>query len=781
MNKTLYFLTLVLIILSTSLSAQVLSENFDAGGFPASWARGPATNCSNTSWTAWMHTSEVLSSGNDWCGGGCNTGRGGSGYCINFYDWYFTGVSGNYCETPSNDLSSFSTATLTFWHTNNDGSDVINVYAKQGAGAYTLVGGPYAALGNNWDQKTINMSAYAGAGFNSVKIKFEGSGVCGGSNIGIDDVVLTGFGSACSTVAGTVSASPTNVCPSGGNTTATLTGYDPTATIQWYYSVDNINWFLGPTGTQTFSGAIIQTTYVKAEVTNGCTSTSNTVTITAGCTITQPTSGATSSTISCGNTYNYYDSGGSASNYSNSENGLITICPSVAGQYVSVNFTSDALSSADLLYVYDGDNGSANLIGVYTGSGTLTSAGTITASSDNPSGCLSFRFRSSSSSTNTGWVATITCVSTAASPYPAHSEEDCNGAIVICSNSALAGGTSGYGMHELPTQWNYCLGTGEYGENYSQWYVFSPATSGTVSFLISPTSTTDYDWAIWGPYNSLQCPSFTNDPTLRCSGTSSFDSGPLGETGLSTTDTDTIEQNGQYAACCAANGNGYLKPLTVVAGEIYVMMIDEWSGGGVGFNLTWQLSNGASLDCSPVLPVKLTSFIAQCNKTATQLEWSTETELNNNFFIIEKSDDDFNFHEIAKVFGAGNSNTTNHYSYVDEEINNKTAYYRLVQVDFDGSIEYHRIVASNCHDDSFTIVKSNLENNNLELLISTSTNENLVIQIYSSTGQLIANEKKEINAGNNNISIQNLNIRKGIYLVSIKGQYNSSAIKILAK
>jgi len=56
-----------------------------------------------------------------------------------------------------------------------------------------------------------------------------------------------------------------------------------------------------------------------------------------------------------------------------------------------------------------------------------------------------------------------------------------------------------------------------------------------------------------------------------------------------------------------------------------------------------------------------------------------------------------------------------------------------------------------------------------------------VIQLYNCIGKLIANEKKEINAGNNSISIDNLNISTGIYLVSIKGEYHSASIKLFAK
>jgi hypothetical protein len=486
--------------------------------------------------------------------------------------------------------------------------------------------------------------------------------------------------------------------------------------------------------------------------------------------IIQPSSGTSNATITCGSSTNYYDSGGSGSSYTNNENGLITICPSVAGQYVSISVNSFNLeNNYDYLYVFDGNDASADIIGIYTG--VIGAGAVITASSANSSGCLSFRFTSDGATVAAGWDLTVTCTATPAAPYPT-SVEDCTGGTVVCGDGNLTGGTTGAGFQELPGTWNSCLNFGGNGEIQSNWYIFSPATNGTIGFLISPNPAADYDWTIWGPYNSLQCPAFTNDAPLRCSAASLANSGPNGETGLAAPAVDVIEASG---------GDGYLQPLTVIAGEIYVMMLDNWDGNSNPFTLSWQLSNGATLDCSPPLPVSLTNFTTQCIKNKTLLKWSTESEINNNFFVIEKSGPNFEFKEIGKVFGSGTSNVQNNYTFTDTEINNETAYYRLLQVDFDGAVEYHRIVASNCHNYLFNVVKSNLKTNNLELLITSSTNENLTIRLFNSTGKLITKQTKEINSGNNLIFLKDFNISTGIYLISIQGEFNNYSEKLLAK
>lgn len=577
--------------------------------------------------------------------------------------------------------------------------------------------------------------------------------------------------SPCATVAGSSSSSVTSSCPNSRNTSLSLAG-EGAGTIQWQRSTNGGATWTNIAGATTdpYVYSATANTMFRAAVTNGCTAYSTTSSISFACPdIIQPTSGFSTTTIQCGGSYTYKDPGNN-SNYGNNQNGLITICPDVPGQFITVNFSAfDLENNFDYLYIFNGDNASAPMIGAYDAS----SPGTITASTDNTSGCLSFRFMSDAGTVDPGWTAAISCTSTGAAPYPTSGIEDCNGAAVICSNSSLNGGTTGIGdVQDLPSAWNDCLNFGDEGEIQSNWYAFSSTTNGTIAFLLSPNPSADYDWTIWGPYASLDCPAYTNDSPIRCSAASEANSGPNGETGLKAPATDVLE---------TSTGDGYLKPLNVLAGEVYVMMLDNWDGNSNPFTLSWQLSNGASLDCSPPLPITLSSMEVKCDDNKTLLTWVTESEINNNFFIVEKSDDDFNFHEIGKVFGAGNSNTPKYYDFIDKEVNNKTAYYRLTQVDYDGTAKTHRVVASNCQNRDFEVITSNLNINKLNLLVSTSSNEKLTIRLYSSTGQLITQEIKIINAGSNNIELSGFNINSGIYLLSIYGEINSYSTKLIRK
>ena len=116
---------------------------------------------------------------------------------------------------------------------------------------------------------------------------------------------------------------------------------------------------------------------------------------------------------------NFLDSGQATANYSNNEDSNITICPTTPGEVVSITFTSfDVESNNDALYVFNGNSSSSPQIlssnsggnvpgGLAGGYWGTTIPGPFTSSS--PDGCLTFRFRSNATITNSGWIANVSC------------------------------------------------------------------------------------------------------------------------------------------------------------------------------------------------------------------------------------------------------------------------------------------------------------------------------------------------------------------------------------
>jgi len=96
---------------------------------------------------------------------------------------------------------------------------------------------------------------------------------------------------------------------------------------------------------------------------------------------------------------------------------------------------------------------------------------------------------------------------------------------------------------------------------------------------------------------------------------------------------------------------------------------------------------------SSPLPVKLVSFTAEYVSNTALLKWTTAVEINNDRFELEKSQNGSDFSMLVKINGAGNSNSSKNYEFIDKDIASDTIYYRLKQIDFDGKSEFFDIKA----------------------------------------------------------------------------------------
>ena len=128
----------------------------------------------------------------------------------------------------------------------------------------------------------------------------------------------------------------------------------------------------------------------------------------------------------------------------------------------------------------------------------------------------------------------------------------------------------------------------------------------------------------------------------------------------------------------------------------------SWAGGGGGSSYTdpaltsgtihtvgYNTGNGyITITEISVLPIELTEFNGELENENIRLNWTTKSERNNAYFILEHSNDnEKSWHTITTSQGAGNSNTTLNYSTLDTDPVNGLNYYRLTQVDFDGQQE----------------------------------------------------------------------------------------------
>lgn len=270
--------------------------------------------------------------------------------------------------------------------------------------------------------------------------------------------------------------------------------------------------------------------------------------------------------------------------------------------------------------------------------------------------------RSGQTGTFNEW--SITFGSTPPCP-PDPTTEDCAGGITICSDATFSGNASGAGnFTDLDVSNEGCL----FGENESSWYYFQAASAGTFAFEI--VTAVDYDFAVWGPLTSIECPPV--GAPLRCSY-----SGAGGNTGLQAGSGDDTE---------GAGGDGFVDPITAAEDDIFIILIDNFTSDGSTFDVVWTLTGGASLDCTP-LPVELISFDVQAEENLNLLEWSTLSETNAAYYSVQRSEDGINWNELDQIPAAGNSSVRQDYMYRDYFHTKSVNYYRLIQVDFDGKKE----------------------------------------------------------------------------------------------
>lgn len=156
----------------------------------------------------------------------------------------------------------------------------------------------------------------------------------------------------------------------------------------------------------------------------------------------------------------------------------------------------------------------------------------------------------------------------------------------------------------------------------------------------------------------------------------------------------------------AADGN-FFGQFTAVMGETYYIQLDGYCGTGCTFDFCITSSGGANCSTLAALPVELTTFTGEFRKRFVDLNWETQTEFNNDYFILDRSIDGIGWESIRTIDGAGNSMTPLHYNLRDYDVEaSGVYYYRLTQVDYDGKRKGYLPIAVNVEgDDMKEIVK----------------------------------------------------------------------------
>lgn len=171
------------------------------------------------------------------------------------------------------------------------------------------------------------------------------------------------------------------------------------------------------------------------------------------------------------------------------------------------------------------------------------------------------------------------------------------------------------------------------------------------------------------------------------------------------------------------------------------------------------------------LPVTLLSFSAALQSKSVELNWETATEVNSNYFDVERSTDAVRFESIARINAAGNSSLKRSYTLEDAhalQTNADILYYRLKMVDKDGVYKYSRIADVHLNDVSVDVKLSpNPTRDILTITLNNAGSSKLTLRITDMSGKPVYQANL---AGAGNIQKINVNgFASGIYYLQVIG------------
>lgn len=346
---------------------------------------------------------------------------------------------------------------------------------------------------------------------------------------------------------------------------------------------------------------------------------------------------------------------------------------------------------------------------------------------------------------------------------------ECFDAEQLCADTPFSSNTNNFGPYQnLNASNRGCLAT---GEHQSYWYYFIPTMNGTINMNIQTCATCDYDFAIWSTGNcgALGAP-------VRCS----YDV-TEGTTGLSAAATDVSEPVG---GTLSPNPTPkYVNTLSVVAGQTYIMLIDNYTANNEAFNIDFTFSDPLLLNCTPIpLPVNIVDFMAEMEDGKAKIHWSTKGEMRNDYFSLLKSEDGVHFVKFAEIDGpsGGNSSGTINYSFYDENPYPQVTYYKVGQTDFDGKYkETESIALQNVMNNGEIRIYPNPARDNLTIIFSSKSNLGSQVKVMDLTGNIIQHFNIDHQHGVNDYTFSLDGLSNGVYYLELSNEFEHRQIKFM--
>jgi hypothetical protein len=216
------------------------------------------------------------------------------------------------------------------------------------------------------------------------------------------------------------------------------------------------------------------------------------------------------------------------------------------------------------------------------------------------------------------------------------------------------------------------------------------------------------------------------------------------------------------------NGGGTWTSISIPSQGYQVVSVDsmiQFAAQGNGFY---------KLDAPWFVPVELASFNASLVNNDVLLSWTTASELNNQGFEIEQSFDNQNFSRIGFVPGFGTTTESKSYSFRISDAPSGVQYYRLKQIDFDGTFEqYNSVEVDVPVIQEFALYQNhpNPFNPSTTISFSIPVESNVSINLFNILGQQVATlTNSDFQAGNHKIEFNVKELSSGTYIYTLEAK-----------
>jgi hypothetical protein len=293
-----------------------------------------------------------------------------------------------------------------------------------------------------------------------------------------------------------------------------------------------------------------------------------------------------------------------------------------------------------------------------------------------------------------------------------------NSCFGVCGDFPCFGSVFGGGSCPVATT-SYGIGSCTYQTSVScKWEAIPFRNSGDVAQVRKPDGTFFHGFA-YGDVNA-PFPTFPN-------GNSAFNAGSGDDTGFDQCENATVSTAINNVSNTQDDPNSPDNAFIIAAIQNGTIDYDK------------LLGTGSPTNCADILPVELLYFSAEQQQEDVLLRWRTLSEQNNDRFVVERSYDGKDFNPIGEVKGFGTTSTPVDYRYRDQHPPAELLYYRLRQLDYDGSISYSAIKSVLLYGQAGWKLAPKLATHKLTLFLDSPLSEPKRALLFNAFGQPTGN------------------------------------------